>query len=411
MSVLERLAHAWNAFTDNRREENVAAPASYGTSFGRRPDRYRGVVSSEKTIISSIYTRLSIDVASAVIRHIKQDENGRYLSTVNSGINECLTVEANIDQAATQFRQDVALSLFDKGVIAIVPVKTSTQPNEGGSFDVKTIRVGHIKDWYPHHVRVSVYNEDIGDRQDIVVPKRIVAIVENPLYAVMNEQNSILQRIIRKLQLLDAVDEAAGSGKLDIIVQLPYTIRSESKQQQAENRRELLEAQLKNSKYGIGYMDSTERITQLNRPAENNMLKQIEYLMGQLYGQLGLDESILKGTADEATMLNYNNRTIKPVLKAITEAMTRTFLTKTARTQGQKFEFLRDPFEFVPLKDLAEILDKFLRNEVITSNESRSVIGFRPADDPKADMLINSNMPQGEIEPAPESVTSETPGE
>ena len=395
MGLRDRLQHAWNAFSGGNKEEEMADYRTYGAaSFGNRSDRFRSTVTNEKSIISSIYMRLSVDVAQIYLRHVRKDGNERYIESVKSGLNDCLTVEANLDQAGTAFRLDMAMTLFDKGVIAIVPVETDKNPNDTGGYDIRQLRVGEITAWYPSYVRVSVYNQMTGVREELMLPKRLVAIVENPFYSVMNEPNSILQRIIRKLQLLDAVDEAAGSGKLDLIIQLPYTIKTETKREQAESRRNQIETQLKGSKYGIAYTDGTEKITQLNRPAENNMLKQIEYLMGQLYGQLGLDETIFKGTADEATILNYRNRTLEPVLRAFAEALSRSFLTKTARTQGQVVDFLIDPFKLLPLSQLAEIADKLLRNEVLSSNEMRAILGFRPVDDPKADQLVNSNMPQ-----------------
>lgn len=396
MGFRDRMAHAWNAFVENDRnggnEYQMAYSDTYGASYGLRPDRPRVRISGEGSIISAIYTRLGVDVASVFIRHIRRDENGRYLEQVNSGLNECLTVEANLDQAATAFRQDMAMSLFDKGVIAIVPVDTTINPRYTGGYDIKTLRVGEVVGWFPEHVRVRLWNQKMGRHDELVLPKRIVAIVENPLYAVMNEPNSILQRLIRKLQLLDQVDEVSASGKLDLIVQLPYVIKTEERRIQAEQRRVDIEQQLAKGKYGIAYTDGAEQITQLNRPAENNMLKQIEYLMDQLYSQLGLSKAIFDGTADEAAMLNYYNRTIEPVLRAICEAMNRTFVTKTARTQGQAIDFARDPFKLVPISQLAEIADKFTRNEILSSNEFRGIIGFKPADDPKADELRNSNL-------------------
>lgn len=400
MGIRNRIQHAWNAFQGKSDEEMpIDQYRGLGTSgFGDSSSRFRTRFSNEKSIISSIYMRLGIDVSQILLRHVRKDDNGRYTETIKSGLHDCLNTEANLDQAATAFRLDIALTLFDEGVIAIVPVETSVNPNETGGFDIRSLRVGKITAWYPSFVRVSVYNEKSGEREELVLPKRLVAIVHNPFYSVMNEQNSILQRIIRKLQLLDAVDEAAGSGKLDLIIQLPYTIKTEVKAQQAENRRQQIETQLKGSKYGIAYTDGTEKITQLNRPAENNMLKQIEYLMGQLYGQLGMDESIFLGTADEATTLNYRNRTLEPILTAIVEAMIRTFLTKTARTQGQTIDYFMDPFKLLPLSQLADLADKLLRNEVVSSNEMRALLGMRPVDDPKADQLVNSNMPQPALE-------------
>jgi hypothetical protein len=404
MGIGTRLAHAWNAFVDQNEEGDYSKQYSgtYGSSYGLRPDRTRMRISGDGSIISSIYTRLGVDVASVFIRHIRRDENGRYLEQVSSGLNECLTIEANLDQAATAFRQDMAMTLFDKGVIAIVPVDTSINPKYTGGYDIKTLRVGEVIGWYPEHVRVRLWNQKMGRHDELILPKRIVAVVENPLYAVMNEPNSILQRLIRKLQLLDQLDEVASSGKLDLIIQLPYTIKTEERRKQAAQRRSDIEEQLKNGKYGIAYADAAEHITQLNRPSENNMLKQIEFLTEQLYNQLGLTKSVFDGTADEATMLNYYNRTVEPVVRAMCEAMTRTFITKTARTQGQTIDFARDPFKLVPISQLAEIADKFTRNEILSSNEVRGIIGYRPADDPKADQLVNSNMPQNNALPAGE---------
>lgn len=404
MGFRDRIAHAWNAFVENDENDGdyqLRYADTYGAAYGLRPDRPRVRISGEGSIISAIYTRLGVDVASVFIRHIRRDENGRYLEQVNSGLNECLTVEANLDQAATAFRQDMAMSLFDKGVIAVVPVDTTINPRYTGGYDIRTLRVGEVVGWFPEHVRVKLWNQKMGRHDELVLPKRIVAIVENPLYAVMNEPNSILQRLIRKLQLLDQVDEVSASGKLDLIVQLPYVIKTEERRAQADQRRIDIENQLAKGKYGIAYTDGAEQITQLNRPAENNMLKQIEYLMDQLYSQLGLSKAIFDGTADEATMLNYYNRTIEPVLRAICEALNRTFVTKTARTQGQMIDFARDPFKLVPISQLAEIADKFTRNEILSSNEFRGIIGYKPVtDDPKADQLVNSNMPQAATNPA-----------
>lgn len=398
MGFRDRIAHAWNAFVENEANNGdyqLRYSDTYGASYGLRPDRTRVRISGEGSIISAIYTRLGVDVASVFIRHIRRDANGRYLEDVNSGLNECLTTEANLDQAATAFRQDMAMSLFDKGVIAVVPVDTTINPRYTGGYDIRTLRVGEVVGWFPEHVRVKLWNQKMGRHDELVLPKRIVAIVENPLYAVMNEPNSILQRLIRKLQLLDQVDEVSASGKLDLIVQLPYVIKTEERRAQANQRRLDIEEQLARGKYGIAYTDGAEQITQLNRPAENNMLKQIQYLTEQLYNQLGLSKGIFDGTASEAEMLNYYNRTIEPVLRAICEALNRTFVTKTARTQGQAIDFMRDPFKLVPISQLAEIADKFTRNEILSSNEFRGIIGFRPVtNDPKADQLINSNMPQ-----------------
>lgn len=395
------LKHAWNVFTNQDIREK-ARPYSE-PRYGTRPDRVRFRIPNERSIISSIYTRLSIDVASVDVRHVRTDEQNRYLMDIDSGLNNCLTIEANIDQAARAFRQDIAMTLFDKGVVALVPVDTTINPEKTGGYDILTLRVGDVVTWYPQHVRVSVYNEAIAMREEITLSKTAVAIIENPLYAVMNEPNSTLQRLLHKLNLLDAIDEQSASGKLDLIIQLPYVIKSESRRQQAEQRRADIEFQLKGSQYGIAYTDGTEKITQLNRPAENNLMAQIEYLTEMLYGQLGLTEEVMNGTADEKAMLNYWNRTIEPILSATVESMRRTFLTKTARTQKQDVMFFRDPFRLVPIENIAEIADKFTRNEIMSSNEIRQVVGLAPHPDPKADQLVNSNMPQGS--PTPTGVT------
>lgn len=400
---IQGMIAGWNAFAS---DPEPTAPPDYGAAtYGGRVDRYRLRFSSERSIISSIYTRLGIDVSSVALRHVRLDDNGGYLSDVDSGLNYCLRVEANIDQAATAFRQDIAMTLFDEGVAAIVPVDTSINPFDTDSFDIRTLRVGRVVTWYPQHVRVSLYNERTGRREEITLEKRFVAIVENPLYSVMNEPNSTLQRLIRKLNLLDAVDEQSSSGKLDLIIQLPYVIKSEARRQQAEQRRSDIEFQLKGSQYGIAYTDGTEKITQLNRPAENNLLKQVEYLTAMLYGQLGLTEDIMNGTADEKAMLNYINRTIEPIVNAIVESMRRAFLTRTGRTQGQSIVYFRDPFKLVPISNLADIADKFTRNEILTANEFRGIVGFKPSTDPKANELRNSNMP-APAEPAPQPAIS-----
>lgn len=402
-----RLKHAWNAFSKEGEAANFQPfdGMNISSGYSARPDRVRFRSSGERSIISSVYTRLSIDIAAIDIRHVRLDSARRYVEDIDSGLNDCLNLEANIDQAAQAFRQDMVMTLFDKGVVAVVPVDTTLDPSISGSFDIKTLRVGEIINWYPKHVRVSLYNEEVGYRQEITLEKKYVAIVENPLYAVMNEPNSTLQRLIRKLNMLDAVDEASSSGKLDLIIQLPYVIKSEARRAQAEQRRADIEFQLKGNKYGIAYTDGTEKITQLNRPAENNLLSQVTYLTDMLYSQLGLTAEVMNGTADEKAMLNYMNRTIKPVLTAFTEAMKRTFLTKTARSQLQSIVFFRDPFELVPITDIAEIADKFTRNEILTSNEIRSFIGIKPSDNPKADELVNSNMPQ------PAELPSEVPAD
>jgi hypothetical protein len=355
--------------------------------------------SNERSIISSIYTRIGIDVAAIAVRHVRADDQDRYLEDIDSGLQNCLKVEANIDQAATQFRQDVVMTLMDEGVAAVVPVDTSLSPLESGGYDIKTLRVGRVVMWYPKHVTVSLYNEAFGRREDITLPKTTVAIIENPLYSVMNEPNSTLQRLIRKLNLLDSVDEQSASGKLDLIIQLPYVIKSETKRQQAEQRRRDIEFQLKGSQYGIAYTEATEKVTQLNRPAENNLMGQVEYLTNMLWSQLGLTAEVMNGTADEKVMKNYYARTVEPMLDAIVEAMRRTFLTKTARSQRQTIMYFRDPFKFVPIGGeggIADIADKFARNEITSSNEIRQAIGMKPRSEPKADALINSNMPQGD---------------
>jgi len=398
MAILSRLVHAWNAFRNQDVDTRIHSFAE-GATFGNRPHQVRLRWSNERSIIASIFTRLGIDVSSVPIRHVRLDKDDRYIEDIDSGLNNCLTLEANLDQAARAFRQDIAMTLFDKGTAAIVPVDTTIDPSMSGGFDIKTLRVGEITGWFPYHVRVSVYNEAKGLREEITLEKKFVAIVENPLYSVMNEPNSTLQRLLRKLNLLDVVDEQSSSGKLDIIIQLPYVIKSEARRQQAEQRRKDIEFQLKGSQYGIAYTDGTEKITQLNRPAENNLLKQVEYLMEMLYSQLGLTAEVMNGTADEKAMLNYMNRTIEPILAAITEAMRRTFLSKTARSQKQTILYFRDPFKLVLLGDLAEIADKFTRNEILSSNEIRQAIGIKPSDNPKADELRNSNMP--DVNPTP----------
>jgi hypothetical protein len=385
--------HAWNAFTNW--DENFQQGQGYaaGYTFGVRPDRTRLNLANERSIIGSILTHLSMDVAAVELAHVKTDKDGKYLEDMQSGLQNCLTVEANIDQAATQLRQDIVMTLFDKGVVAVVPVDTSIDPTNSNAYDVLTLRAGEIVAWFPEHVRVSLYNQAEGFRRQITLPKSMVAIIENPLYQVMNEPNSTLQRLIRKLNMLDAVDEASSSGKLDLIIQLPYVIKSEARRQQADQRRKDIEFQLKGSQYGIAYTDGTEKITQLNRPADNNLLDQITYLTAMLYSQLGLTDAIMNGTASEQTMMNYYKRTVEPVVKAITEAMTRTFLSKTARTQGQTIVFFRDPFALVPMGEFAKIADMLSRNEIVTPNELRAAIGLKPSKDKKADQLQNSNMP------------------
>lgn len=388
MSFGSRLKHAWNAFTGT----DYTTYQDVGPGYSSRPDRIRLTKGNERSIITSVYNRIALDIAALNVQHIRLDENGRFLSVIQDGLNTCLTVEANIDQTARAFIQDIVVSMLDEGCVAIVPVDTTYDPSVTGSYDIQTMRVGKILDWYPQHVRVRLYNERTGAKENILVPKSTVAIVENPLYAVVNEPNSTMQRLIRKLNLLDVIDEQSGSGKLDLIIQLPYVIKTEARRQQAENRRKDIEAQLSGTKYGIAYADGTERITQLNRSVNNNLMSQIEYLTSMLYSQLGITQSILDGTADEKTMLNYNNRTIEPIISAIVDEMKRKFLTKTARSQSQSISFFRDPFKLVPVNDIAEIADKFTRNEIMTSNEIRQVIGMKPSDDPRADELRNKNL-------------------
>lgn len=388
MSFGSRLKHGWNAFISN-------TPMNYrnlGMSYSYRADRPRLSRGNERSIVTSVYNRIALDVAALNIQHVRLDENGRFLSVINDGLNNCLTLEANADQTARSFIQDVVISMFDEGSVAMVPVDTTTDPNVSGSYDIQTMRVGQILDWYPQYVRVRLYNEQTGKKEDIVVPKSTVGIVENPLYAVINEPNSTMQRLIRKLNLLDVIDEQSGSGKLDLIIQLPYVIKTPARRQQAEDRRKDIEDQLSGSKYGIAYTDGTERITQLNRSVNNNLMSQIEYLTSMLYSQLGITQSILDGTADEKTMLNYNNRTIEPIISAIVDEMKRKFLTKTARSQLQSISYFRDPFKLVPVNEIAEIADKLTRNEIMTSNEIRQVIGMKPSDDPRADELRNKNL-------------------
>lgn len=398
ISFGSRLKHAWNAFFNKD-------PTGYyqqgGMSYSYRPDRPRFSRGNERSITTSVYNRIALDAAAIDVMHVRLDENKRFLEEVDSRLNNCLTVEANIDQTGRAFIQDAVMSMLDEGCVALVPVDTTFNPNVTGSYDILSMRTGKIMEWRPQHVRVQLYNEQTGRREEVVLPKSVVAIVENPLYSVVNEPNSTMQRLIRKLNLLDVVDEQSSSGKLDLIIQLPYVIKSESRRQQAEHRRKDIERQLSGSKYGIAYTDGTERITQLNRPIENNLLSQVEYLTSMLFSQLGITQGILDGSADEKTMLNYYNRTIEPILSAIVDEMKRKFLTKTARSQHQSIEFFRDPFKLVPVSDISEIADKFTRNEIMTSNEIRQIIGMKPSDDPKADELRNKNLsePAGSNEP------------
>lgn len=395
-SIVDRVRNSVNAFLKtNNKPEEYRQDYNHGgyTSYGSRPDRIIRKMVQDRSLIASIYTRLSIDVASVPIEHIRVDKQRRYLETLDSSLNSCLTVEANIDQAARQFRQDIALTLFDKGTVALVPVDTSADPAVTDSYDIITMRVGEIVTWYPYHVRVSVYNERLGRHEELIMAKKHVAIIENPFFQVMNEPNGTLQRLLQKLAYLDANDAKTSASKLDLIIQLPYTIRDDFRREQAEQRRNEIEMQLTGSTHGIAFSDATEKITQLNRPVENNLYPQIEKLTVQLFAQLGLAESVFDGTADEATMLNYRNRTLEPIISAITEAMERTFLSKTARTQGQAIDYMMDPFRLVPLSELATLGDKLIRNQILTANEFRAIIGYRPMADGKSDVLSNPNMP------------------
>ena len=390
MGVLDRLRHGWNAFMN--RDPTYAQ--DLGPSYYYRPDRPRFTRGNERSIVTSVYNRIALDASAITIQHVRLDENGRFLSTIDSDLNKCLTLDANIDQTGRAFLQDAVMSMLDEGCVALVPVETDVDPNDTDSYKIFSIRTGKIVEWRPQHVKVRVYDERTGRKEDITISKSSVAIVENPLYAVINEPNSTMQRLIRKLSLLDVTDEQTASGKLDLIIQLPYIIKTEARRQQAEQRRKDIEMQLAGSKYGIAYTDGTEHITQLNRSVENNLMKQVEYLTSMLYSQLGITQTILDGTADEKTMINYYTRTIEPIVSAIVDEMKRKFLTKTARSQRQSIEFFRDPFKLVPVNDIAEIADKFTRNEILTSNEIRQIVGMKPSDDPKADELINSNISQ-----------------
>lgn len=389
MGISDRLQHAWNAFMNRDPTYNYQ---DLGNSYSIRPDRPRFTRGNERSIVTSVYNRIALDVSAISIQHVRLDDNGRFKEQMNTSLNSCLTLSANTDQTGRAFIQDAVMSMLDEGCVAIVPIDTTTDPNISDSYDILTMRTAKILDWYPNHVRIRVYNEKTGRQEETIVPKKMVAIVENPLYAVINEPNSTMQRLVRKLGLLDVTDEQTASGKLDLIIQLPYVIKTEARRQQAEERRKSIEMQLAGSKYGIAYTDGTERITQLNRSLENNLMKQIEYLTSMLYSQLGITQSILDGTADEKTMLNYYSRTIEPIISAIVDEMKRKFLTKTARSQHQSIAFFRDLFKLVPVNDIAEIADKFTRNEIMTSNEIRQIVGMKPSNDPKADKLINSNL-------------------
>lgn len=387
----ERLAHAWNAF---RGRDRPAEYRNLGVSSYYRPDRVRLTRGNERSIVTAIYNRIAIDVAAVPIRHVRVDENDRFVEVIHSKLQNCFSVEANLDQSGRAFMQDLVMSMFDEGCVAVVPIDTTIDPMKSSSYEIETLRTGKIVQWFPEHVRVSVFNDKRGEKEELTLPKKMVAIIENPLYAIVNEPNSIMQRLVRTLARLDNVDEQISANKLDLIIQLPYAVKSDTRKAEAEKRRAMLEEQLMGSRYGVAYADSTEKITQLNRSLENNFLQQVEYLTNQLYGNLGLTPEVLNGTADENTMRNYYNRTIEPILSAIADEFERKFLTKTARTQGQAIMFTRDPFRLVPMADIASMADVFIRNEILSANEVRGLIGFKPFDDERADMLRNPNMPQ-----------------
>ena len=395
MGFVERVRNGWNAF---RNRDPTMFYREPGMSYTYRPDRVRFSRGNEKSIVTSVYNRIAMDVAAIDIKHCRVDSNGRFIEEINSDLNNCLTLEANIDQTSRAFKQDLVMSMFDEGAVAIVPIETKGDPTISSSFDVRSMRVGKIIEWFPRSVKVEVYNDQTGRKEPLIMPKRSVAIVENPFYTVMNEPNSTMKRLARKLNLLDAIDEQSGSGKLDLIIQLPYAVKGELKQQQADKRRNDIVDQLKGP-YGIAYIDGTEKVTQLNRPIENNLMKQIEYLTNMFYSQMGITPSVMDGTADERTMLNYDTRTVEAIVAAIIDAMKRSFISKTARSQGQTIMAFRDPFKLVPANNIAELADKFTRNEILTSNEIRQLIGFKPSNDPKADQLVNSNIsqPTGEV--------------
>lgn len=409
MGLGTRIQNAWNAFLNRDAYDYYRTPQLYGGMISTsRPDRVRLISGNEKTIINAIETRIAVDAASVKVIHARLDENGRFQNTIASGLNSCMTLSANKDQTGRAFFQDLVISMLDEGCVAVVPVDTDVNPEDTDSYEILSMRVGKIVSWFPDHVRVRLYNDRTGRFEEILVQKEKVAIIENPFYSVMNEPNSTLKRLTRKLQLIDAVDEQTGSGKLDLIIQLPYVVKTEQRRQQAEQRRKDIEMQLTGSKYGIAYTDGTEKVIQLNRSLENNLMTQIEYLTSMLYGQLGITEEILKGTADEKMTLNYNNRIIEPILSAITDEFKRKFLTPTARTQRQSIMFFREPFKLVPVNDIAEIADKFTRNAILSSNELRGLIGFKPVDDPKADELRNKNLNETEGEQAPVATSRNT---
>lgn len=399
MSITDRIKHAFNAFMN--RDPTAYYNRNLGSSYSIRPDRPRLSRGNERSIITAIFNRIAMDVAAIDIMHCRLDENNRFIEKIDSGLNNCLNLEANVDQSGRAFIQDAVMSMLDEGVVALVPVDTDLNPASTDSYDILTMRTGKILEWYPAHVKVRLYNDRTGEKEDLMLAKRDVAIIENPLFAIVNEPNSTMQRLMRKLSLLDVTDEQTASGKLDLIIQLPYVVKSEARREQANQRRKDIEQQLAEGKYGIAYTDGTEKITQLNRSVENNLMKQVEYLTNMVYSQIGITQSVLDGTADEKTMLNYNNRTVEPIVSAIVDELKRKFLTKTARTQLQSISFFRDPFKLVPVNDIAEIADKFTRNEIMTSNEIRQIVGMKPSNDPKADQLINSNISQAKEDAVP----------
>lgn len=406
MTISRRLKKAWNAFFN--KDPTLEYSKNIGSISSYRPDRPRLTRGNERSIITSIFNRIAMDCAAISVKHVRLDTNGRFIETVESGLNECITLSANRDQTARAFWQDVYMSMFDEGCVAIIPVVTDDNPLNSDSYGIEEVRVGKIIDWRPDRVKVSVYNEDTGYKEELVLPKKMLCIVENPLYATINEHNSMFQRLVRKLNLLDLIDEQSGAGKLDLIIQFPFTINTERQKERADQRKAEIERQLANSKYGIAYADGTEHITQLNRSIENNLMGQIEYLTNMVFNQLGMTPAVFEGTADEQTMLNYYNRTIEPILSAVVDEMRRKWLTANARTRGQSIMFFRDPFRLVPTAQLAEFADKFTRNEIMTSNEIRQIVGMKPADDPRADQLINSNLSQSDNDPRIQEAMQQT---
>lgn len=389
MGLMERIQHGWNAFLS---KDPATTKLNYGTGYGTRPDRVRLTRGNERSIVNAVYNRIALDVMDTNFKHCRLDENGRYISDIDSGLSNCLNLEANIDQTGRAFIQDIVMSMLDEGAVAVVPIETNLDPRKNGGYNIISMRTAKIIEWMPKHVKLRVYNEESGKKEEIIVPKTMCAIIENPMYSVINEPNSTMQRLMRKLSLLDVTDEQTASGKLDLIIQLPYVIKTDARREQAEIRRKDIESQLSGSKYGIAYTDGTEKITQLNRSLENNLMKQVEYLTNLLFSQIGMTQAVLDGTADEQTLTNYYTRTVNPIIDAITHEFRRKFLTKTARSQGQTIMAFRDVFKLMPVNKLAEMADKFTRNEIMTSNEIRQIVGLKPSQDPKADMLLNSNL-------------------